>query len=341
MSNELLEKVIATSTIGSGGGGLLSPEQTNTFLDYIWDATVLGSQVRKIKMNAAEQEIDKVSIGERIVRGATEAVDTGENAGATFSKISLSTKKVRLDWELSTESLEDNIEGEAFEDHLARLMATQMGNDLEDLAINGEEGSSDPLLKVFDGYSVRLQENGAHVVNANGQVLNRAVINAAIKSMPRKYMQRKQDFKFFTGSGPIQDYLYSLQAVDAGLVNPESLAAAGIDQAVRTEGKAGYTMGNAFGFRIQEVPLFREDRKTNESAGGVTAGTGDEDKTEAWLLSPQNLLWGIKREITVYRDFKPKKDTIEYTVYARVGVQVQHADATVVVKNLGTTDGTL
>lgn len=331
MSNEMLEKVIATSTIGAGSGGLLSAEQTNTFLDYIWDATVLGQQVRKIRMRATEMEIDKVSVGERIVRGATEAVDTGENAGATFSKISLTTKKVRLDWELSTESLEDNIEGEALEDHLARLMATQMGNDLEDLAINGDTDSSDPLLKVFDGYSQRLREGGAHIVNAEGKPLSRGVLNQALRALPRKYLQRKGDFKFFVGSGAIQDYLYSLQAVEAGMVNPEALAAAGIDQAVRTEGSAGFAMGNAFGFRIQEVPLFREDRTTDEAAGG----TGGGDQSEMWLLAPQNLLWGIKREITVHREFKPKKDTIEYTVYARVGVQVQHEDATVVVKNLG------
>ncbi len=37
-----------------------------------------------------------------------------------------------MDWELSTESLEDNIEGADLEDHIARLMATQAGNDIEE-----------------------------------------------------------------------------------------------------------------------------------------------------------------------------------------------------------------
>ena len=38
------------------------------------------------------------------------------------TKVDLSTKKLRLDWEVSTEALEDNIEGAALEDHLVRLM---------------------------------------------------------------------------------------------------------------------------------------------------------------------------------------------------------------------------
>jgi len=148
--DNLLEKVIVSTEIGNpAGSGLLLPEQADTFIDYMWDATVLGSQVRSIRMRSTEMEIDKIGVGKRLLRGAVEATDTGENAGVFFSKISLTTKKLRLDWELSTESLEDNLEGEALEDHIARLMATQAGNDLEDLAINGDTGSSDPLLKVL------------------------------------------------------------------------------------------------------------------------------------------------------------------------------------------------
>ena len=191
MSNELLEKVIRTTEVGAGGGGLLSPEQSNRFIDYMWDETVLGSQVRTIRMKSTEQEIDKVSVGERLMRVATEAVDDGVNAGAVFTKISLTTKKLRLDWELSTESLEDNLEGEALEDHIARLMAAQAGNDLEDVAINGDTAlTTDPLLKAFDGWRKRAIAGG-HVVDHAGANLNRAAFNAALKAMPRKFMQRR------------------------------------------------------------------------------------------------------------------------------------------------------
>src|SRR5690349_12305179 len=123
--DNLLQKVISTTSIGAdstNGGGFLSPQQSGTFIDYMWDATVLGSQVRKIRMNANEVELDRISIGERLVRVATEAVDDGVNPAVAFTKVSLTTTKLRMDWELSTESLEDGIEGERLEDHIARLM---------------------------------------------------------------------------------------------------------------------------------------------------------------------------------------------------------------------------
>ena len=102
----------------------------------MWDATTLANEGRVIRMRSNTVDLDKVSVGQRITRLATEAVDDGVNTEATFTKVSLTTKKLRLDWELSAESLEDNIEGAALEDHIARLMATQFGNDVEDLEVS-------------------------------------------------------------------------------------------------------------------------------------------------------------------------------------------------------------
>lgn len=326
-NNELLQKVVDTTNVGSGGGGLLNADQSDRFLDYMWDATVLGSQVRKIRMKSSVQDIDKIAVGTRIARLATESTDDGVNAGATFSKVSLTTKKIRLDFELSTESLEDNIEGEALEDHIARLMATQFGNDLEDLAINGDTTlTTDPLLKSFDGYR-KLLLAGAHVVDFGGSTINRGAFNKALKVMPRKYLQRKKDLKFFSGSNIIQDYLFTLQQVESGFVKPYNLAEQGINQAVKPEGPAGYTTGYAFGTTVQEVPFM-----TEQHVGDYSGAIGDHG--DLWLTFPNNLVWGIKREVSVYREFRPKKDSIEYTVYTRTGVQVENLDAVALVKNV-------
>ena len=344
MSDSLIEKVVTTegvqgsNPIGTGG---LTYAQADRFIDYMWDATVLGSLVTTRRMRAVEEEIDTIAVGARLVRGATEAVDTGENAKPTFGKLSITTKKFRLDWELSSESLEDNIEGEALEDHIARIMATQMGNDLEDIAINGDTSSTIPGIDVIDGWRKRAVA-GAHVVDHKGGLLDRSAFNKALKAMPRKYMAKRAGLKFFTGTNAIQDYIYSLQVTENGFVNPESLAASGINQAVRTQGPAGYVTGNAFGVPVQEVPLFLEDRDgdydTDSGTSGVQLPSANVNHTDLWLTFPENLIWGIKREITVYREFKPKKDTIEYTVFTRQGVQIENLDAFVVVKNVRISD---
>lgn len=332
---ELLEKVIRTTEIREGGG-LLDTEQANRFIDYMWDATVLGAQVRTIRLRGDEQEITRMGVGERLMRAATEAVDDGMNVGVAFAKISLSTKKLRLDWELSTETLEDNIEGAAFEDHVARLMTAQAGQDLEDIAINGDTRlTRDPLLKVFNGWR-RLGRDGGQVVDAAGKGLSRDVFNSALKAMPRKYMQRRGGLKFFTGANLMQDYLYSL-TTDADALTQAQGAQIVQNGGATAPGAAGWTINVAsFGVPIQEVPLLSETQDGDYAAyteGDVTYDP-TRDHGELWLTFPQNLLWGVKREIQVFREFKPKKDSIEYTMYCRVGTEVENKDAFVVVKNV-------
>lgn len=327
MSDDILQKVVDTSTVGDASGGLLAKEQADRFIDYIWDATTLAQDARTIRMRSDTVEIDKVGVGTKLVRLATEATDDGVNSGATFTKVSLTTKKLRLDWELSTEALEDNIEGEALEDHIARLMATQAGNDIEDLLINGDTTlTGDPLYKSFDGWR-KLSLGGGRVVEGGGATISKATFNSALKTLPRKYKARRNQLKFYTGSNLVQDYLYNLTAVGQGGA-PEDIAA-GIIRGGESgpQGPGGGIYPFAFGVPIQEVPLFKEDID-----GTYTGAAGEHGYVE--LTFPNNRIAGIKREIVVHREFKPKKDTIEYTMFTRVGCNVENLDAYIVVRNV-------
>jgi hypothetical protein len=352
MSNDLLEKVISTTSIGAdstNGGGLLSPQQSGRFIDYMWDATTLGSQVRTIRMRANEVELDRMAIGERLVRVATEAVDDGRNVAVAFSKVSLGTVKLRLDWELSSEALEDGIEGDALEDHIARLMASQAANDLEDLAIGGDTigHQSDPLLKAFDGWRKRLFYGGT-VLDAGSvkkpdgtldNTLHRGTFNYALRKFPRRFMDRRGALKFFTATGLVQDFMYAAQ-----IVEPDTARRFTTGQGVASGDNnnpgtaAGWSPAAPYGVALQEVPLFPEysvdfnaaSSGLGSPATGQTAGKG----SDLWLVDPQNLIWGVKREIQVFREFKPKKDTIEYTLYTRVGANVENPQASVIVKNV-------
>jgi hypothetical protein len=258
---------------------------------------------------------------------ASEAENTGTNSAVQFSKISLTTKKLRLDWELSTESLEDNIEGADLEDHIARLMATQAGNDLEDVVLNGNTAlSSDNLYKAFDGI-VKIAKTNGRVVAGAGAVVSRDIFNKALKAMPRKYKQRRPDLRFLAGSNLIQDYLYSTSQ-NIQNVNPQDIASSIIrgDQG-GLGGPAGYVAPFAFGIPIVEVPLLKETQ-----TGSYATPTGEHG--DVHLTFPNNVVIGIKRDVTVYRFFWPKKDSIEYTMYTRVGTQIEQADAWVVVKDV-------
>jgi hypothetical protein len=45
------------------------------------------------------------------------------------------------------------------------------------------------------------------------------------------------------------------------------------------------------------------------------------------LTFPQNRIWGFQRDITVNRNYVPKKDTVEYTVFVRFGIAWEELDA--------------
>jgi hypothetical protein len=324
MSNDILEKVVATSeTDADKKGGFLAPAQVNQFIDYMFDQTVLGSQVRKETIRSDSAELTRIGVGQRLLRRATEAVDDGVNVGVAFSKIALSTSKFRLDWELSTESLEDGREGTDFEDHIARLMAAQVANDMEDYAINGNtvDVATDPGVGTMPGWGQRLRAT-AHVYDAAGANLDRNVLSAMMKAVPRHHKQGRGRMKYFASSNALQD-----------LLDSEVALAASVNQLVDNQypaGPLGYTAPRINGQIVQEVPFLGDDKVGTYS--GATAA--EAVHSEVWLTDPQNLIWAVKREIQVYREFKPKKDSIEYTLYTRFGTAVENGDAAVIATNV-------
>ncbi len=297
-------------------GGILLPEQARRFIDYVWDATVLAQDGRRVTMRANTMELDKVNVGERVIRAAAQASYDYTNVGATFTKVELTTKKIRLDWEVATEALEDNIEGGALEDHLVRLMTNAFANDIEDLAINGD-GSTGAFLSIMEGFvhKTKAAGSGAHesLVTVTDNAWNTNVMQDIVLAMPRKYRALKNNLKFYAGTDAFQGIVkYNGTLADA-IAEAFSSVPAGTpaNRQAYLDG-AGQTFGGArttrvLGIDVQEVPYY-------------PAGYVD-------LTFPQNRVWGFQRDITVNREYKPKKDTIEYTVFVRFGIQWEELDA--------------
>lgn len=333
---EILAKAneVTTSVVGNASGGLLNAEQANRFIDFVVDQSNLMQNSRVVRMRTPTMEIDKVSVGTRLMRKASEATDDGSNAAVTFSKVSLSSVKLRLDWELSTESLEDNIEGASLEDHLAQIMARQTANDMDDLLINGNTSSNNALLKALDGF-VKLALAGATVVDEGGNNVSRATYDRVLRNMPTKYLQRRNELRFFSGAGVVQDTSFSLQnpnsatAATAGAPAPGSTFGeqAFMNGAIRANGGPGATGLAPYGIPLVEIPLLPET-----VSGDYSSAAGNHGYVE--LTFPNNKVIGIHRDITLYRQFQPKTDTIEYTQFMRIANNVENLDSYVIAKNV-------
>ena len=331
-----------TTNPASQGGGSLLPEQSRQFLDYVFDQMVLGNDGRRQIMRANTAEFDKLQVGTRLIRKAAQAseniYDAGAgttgyvNRGAQFTKVEVVTTKFRLDYELSTEALEDNIEGPALEDHIVRLMASQFGNDLEDIAINGlaAQGTAsyagttypytiDGFVKLADGAAGANHFGVAATVTTASQYFTAATTAATLKSgsaivffeqlynaLGRKYKARRGELKFYASTKNVQTLLTDLRQIGSGGV-PEDIASGVLrGTPARVGGPAGMTT-SIFGIPVMEVPLYPDHYVD--------------------LTFPQNRIWGFQRDVVVHREFKPKKDTIEYTVYVRMGINVEELSA--------------
>lgn len=232
MNNSTIIRKAAIET-GSLTSGLLNPEQARKFIQQTFEATNLGGLVRHEMRTAKTGEIDKIGIGRRILRKKTENNDDGYRAGVKTSQIEYSTTAVRLPWEITEETLRENIEGQNLETIITNLMTTQLGIDMEDLYLNGDEATESSaddydFLKINDGW-IKQISNGGHVYDASAESsMSLDLFYKALAQIPNKYNngklrwlmspRRAQEWELFLlnkvigAGGAVPDSIYTAPA---------------------------------------------------------------------------------------------------------------------------------
>ena len=192
MDNQSIISKAGTITTGAVTNGLLQPYQAKKFLTQTFDATPLMKTVRNVIVKEKSGEIDKIGIGRRLLRAKVENQDDGYRAKPTFGVVKYQTNAVRLPWEITEETLRQNIEGENFEKITTDLMSTQMGVDTEDLLINGDSDTPETdadydFLKLDDGIKKLISNNG-HILDVDGsEEMELEMFYKAVASIPNKF----------------------------------------------------------------------------------------------------------------------------------------------------------
>lgn len=216
---------IETSVVTSG---LLQPYQAKKFLQQTFDATPLMKAIRHVTRAEKSGEIDKIGIGKRKLRAKVENVDDGYRAGVEFGSIHYETKAVRLPWEITEETIRQNIEGENFEATVTNLMTTQVGVDTEDLLVNGDENTKpdDPdydFLKLNDGIK-KLITNGGHIVDVNGaEDMEMEMFYKAVASIPNRFNNGKLRWLMSPTRAQQWELFLLNKVINNGGVVPEAL----------------------------------------------------------------------------------------------------------------------
>ena len=233
LSNEELLEKAAITTAEIAAAGRLNDAQADRFIDFVIDVTGLQGKVRVVRFRNDKMDIDKIGVGKRVAVPKKEATDPGVRRKISTSKVTLQPEEIMVPWELSDEFVSENIEGEAIEDTIMRLMATQFSNDLEELYIQGDKlgpakyeaelvdgGSStdaivDTYLQLQDGW-LKLA-GGSHIVDHNGQNIGHQIFSDMIVEMPSKFKRVKKNLKFFSSDTTEQLFRNNLASRATGL----------------------------------------------------------------------------------------------------------------------------
>jgi hypothetical protein len=263
-----------------------------------------------IRMNAPQMKIDRLGFGSRIMKAAPQgsapfAADDGTNdrylaaadrSKPTTSQITLTTKEVMAEIHLPYEVLEDNLERGNFEEHIMRLIAERAAIDLEDWAINADTASGDAYLALADGF---MKQMTSHVVDNASAGISPDLFEDGLLAMPQKYLRNLNQLKQYITVADSIRYRANVAKRATGYG----------DSALTTNGELV-----AYGVPVSSLALL--------------------PASKGFFTFPQNLIFGIQRNIQVETDKDIRSRQIIIVLTARVDVKIDEEAATVKYINI-------
>lgn len=294
----------------SANGGLLNPEQTDSFIQVLMDSPTLINAARVVTMNGPQKKINKIGFGQRILRAATSAtaLADADRSKPDLGNVMLNSKEVIAEIHIPYDVFEDNIEGGninaamgssagGLQDTIMTLVGKRVALDLEEGAILGDTTSPDAYLALWDGF---LKRATAHVVNAGGATISKDLFKAAVKAMPDKYLRVRSDNVFFVSTDNETEYRDTVANRVTGLGDSALVSANSL---------------SVFGSGVEAAPLM--------------------PNTKGVYTNPKNLIFGIQRKVNIEYDKDIRARKFIIVVTARVDFQIEETDAIVQITGIG------
>ncbi len=295
-------------------GGLLNPEQQNTFIRNLIDQPTILREVRTVPMSTPVRDINKIGFGSRILRPALQGAGSGsgdsgadpiearhlataDRARVDLGKVVLSTVEVMAEVHLFDEVLEDNIERGNLQNTILALIAERAALDLEELIIQGDTGSGDTYLALLDGV---LKLSTSNVVDAAGDPVSIGVFNNMKKALPTRFRRNQGALRWYNSMDVESDYRVQVA-------------------------QRGTALGDAVLTGTTPLPVL----------GIPMTGVALMPNPDGLLLNPQNVIWGIQRNVRIERDRDIRARAWIIVLTVRIAVNIEEVDAVVKLINLG------
>jgi len=294
-------------------GGLLTAEQSNSFIRKLLVQPTILRQARSVTMNSPQRNINKIQFASRILRPGVSgtALSVGDRSKPVTEQVQLNTKEVIAEIRLPYDVIEDNIErgnigqqtdvggtptSGGIKDTIMTLIAERAALDLEELALLGDTGSGDAYLALVDGYLTQATTN---TVDNLGAGIGKSVFKAGLQAMPDQYLRNLNALRHWVSVDNEIEYRDSLSNRETGLG----------DSVIQ-----GTSPVFGFGVPVEAASLM-------PSAQGL-------------LTNALNLIFGIQRQIHIETDKDITERVYIIVLTARVDFKLEEEDAVVKYINL-------
>ncbi len=312
--SELARKADLALADLTADGGLLNPEQQNTFIRNLIDAPTILNQVRVVPMNAPTMKINKIGFGSRILKPAPQTGGSGlgdsgadpinprhlatvDRAKVDLGRVQLDTKEIIAEVNIPDEVLEDNIERGNLANTILALMAERAALDLEELVIQGDTASGDAYLALLDGV---LKLSTSNVVDAGGAPIGVGTFNDMKKALPTRFRRNLASLRFYNSMDVESDYRVQVAS-------------------------RGTDLGDAVLTGSAPLPVL----------GVPLNGVALMPNANGLLLNPQNIIWGVQRNVRIERDRDIRARTWIIVLTVRIAIAIEEIDAVVKLQALG------
>ncbi|MGN4822551.1 phage major capsid protein [Bacillus cereus group sp. MYBK139-2] len=293
----IIEKADVTlATLASGG--LMNPEQADTFLRMVQNSPTILKDSRFVQMASDTLKIEKIGFGSRILRPGVEGVplkDSDRSAPST-STITLNAKEVIAEVHITYDTLENNIEGGNLQNTIMQMIADRAALDIEELILNGDIASTDSYLALLDG--IRKQAT-SHVIDCAAGTFTKDVFKKAYKAVPAKYLRNPKDWKFYTSHG------LEIEWKDQVAMRQTNLGDVSLQGG----------LASAYGVPVEGIAMLQP------------YNDGENNVSDILLTPPKNIVTGMSRNIRIEvdKDIRSRKFIIVLT--AKVDVKFEEEDA--------------
>jgi len=251
-------------------GGVLPRDLFQEFYQKVVDSAAMLEGARTEDLPRPQMDLPRISVGERMRRGADEGDGDAGSATVNTDAVSMDTNKGTLAYDLTRESVDDTVDN--VDEIVLDMLARQFAVDTQDLGINGDESSGDAFLQQHDGWlkilSDRADTNTYDHTDANGnaQAVDTALFNESIQAMPNKYLRSDRfEPRVYMNENQVQQYRMALTEREDPL-------------------------GSAVIFGEEDITPFSYD------VVGVAAFPED----QAVFTHPQNFIYGLYDEVEIH-----------------------------------------